>query len=40
VWIFYPTSASGTRWAPIAWVGLGINRYGDPALDDGWQEEK
>ena len=24
VWIFYPTSASGTRWAPIAWVGLGI----------------
>ena len=24
VWIFYPTSAPGMRWAPIAWVGLGI----------------
>jgi|KBSMisStaDraftv2_1062788.scaffolds.fasta_scaffold78483_4 hypothetical protein len=24
VWIFYPTSAPGMRWAPIAWVGLGL----------------
>jgi hypothetical protein len=23
VWIFYPTSASAVRWAPIAWIGLG-----------------
>lgn len=24
VWIFYPTSAPGIRWAPIAWIGLGL----------------
>ncbi|MFN7915727.1 MAG: DUF4203 domain-containing protein [Vicinamibacterales bacterium] len=24
VWIFYPTSAPGMRWAPIAWIGLGL----------------
>jgi len=24
VWIFYPTSAPGVRWAPIVWVGLGL----------------
>ncbi len=24
VWIFYPTSAPGLRWAPIAWIGLGL----------------
>lgn len=24
VWIFYPTSASGARWVPIAWIGLGL----------------
>jgi len=24
VWIFYPTTASGPRWMPIAWVGLGL----------------
>jgi hypothetical protein len=24
VWIFYPTSTGGMRWAPIAWIGLGI----------------
>ncbi|HUR32677.1 MAG TPA: DUF4203 domain-containing protein [Vicinamibacterales bacterium] len=24
VWIFYPTSAPGARWAPIAWIGLGL----------------
>lgn len=23
VWILYPTSAPGLRWAPIAWIGLG-----------------
>lgn len=24
VWIFYPTSAPGLRWTPIAWIGLGL----------------
>src|SRR6478735_2258604 len=24
VWIFYPTSAPGMRWAPIVWVVLGL----------------
>jgi hypothetical protein len=24
VWILYPTSAPGVRWAPIAWIGLGL----------------
>ena len=24
VWIFYPTSAPSLRWAPIAWIGLGL----------------
>jgi len=24
VWIFYPTSAPGFRWAPIVWLGLGV----------------
>ncbi|MGC4083657.1 MAG: DUF4203 domain-containing protein [Vicinamibacterales bacterium] len=24
VWIFYPTSTPGMRWAPIAWIGLGL----------------
>ena len=24
VWIFYPTTAPGARWMPIAWVGLGL----------------
>lgn len=24
VWIFYPTSSSGLRWAPIIWLGLGV----------------
>jgi len=24
VWIFYPTSAPGLRWAPLAWVALGL----------------
>lgn len=24
VWIFYPTTAPGPRWMPIAWVGLGL----------------
>ncbi len=24
VWIFYPTTAPGPRWMPIAWIGLGL----------------
>ncbi len=24
VWILYPTSTPGVRWAPIAWIGLGL----------------
>ncbi|MGE3958198.1 MAG: DUF4203 domain-containing protein [Vicinamibacterales bacterium] len=24
VWILYPTSTPGLRWAPIAWIGLGL----------------
>jgi len=24
VWILYPTSAPGLRWAPLAWLGLGL----------------
>ena len=24
VWIFYPTSAPGVRWAPLVWIGLGL----------------
>jgi hypothetical protein len=24
VWIFYPTSTPGMRWAPFAWLGLGV----------------
>lgn len=24
VWIFYPTSSPGWRWAPIIWLGLGV----------------
>jgi hypothetical protein len=24
VWILYPTSTPGVRWAPVAWIGLGL----------------
>jgi hypothetical protein len=24
VWILYPTATPGVRWAPIAWIGLGL----------------
>jgi hypothetical protein len=24
VWIFYPTTAPGPRWMPLAWIGLGL----------------
>ena len=24
VWIFYPTSVPGVRWAPLVWTGLGL----------------
>jgi hypothetical protein len=24
VWILYPTTASGARWVPVAWIALGL----------------
>ena len=24
VWIFYPTTAPGSRWMPLVWIGLGL----------------